>query len=1098
MLRIIRSGFDGSGSLRIKQEIAALSREKKKSYLIVPEQQTVLAESEMSVILPSDAPLYFEATNFTRLANTVFRALGGICGEYCSSAKKALLMWRTLEELAPTLTVTSGGEISAGLVERMLSTVGELQSEGIDPVVLELAAKRAESLSDSRLHSKIEDLSRIYALYKSLLGERYSDTGDDAQMMVTRLAEKPEFFSDASVFIDGFTSFTAPQHKLLELLMQRTELTVYLCMPKHAESFFEYREVAETEKALTSSARRAGVEVKRIFESADASIGSRPLSDITTKLWRNFATFDNVSLQNPDELRILEARTPFEECEFIASDIKRRVMDGARFSDFAIIARSSDKYAGVLDSALTAAGIPIFTSYRRDAESFEAIKLIYSAYSAIRSGFAREDVITYAKCCGGISAAERDEFEMYVNRWQLTGRRFTDGIAWNMNPAGYETSRRESAGKALVRINATRDKLIEPLERFSAAVRRAKTVHEHATALVHFLTDTDTERTLARRAELLSTLGEREAAEENLALWDLICDALDELVEVNGECPADAESFLGQLKVLFASADMGRIPAACDEVTVGDADMLRLSGKKHIYLIGVNAGEFPAPPSDTSYITERDRLTLDSLGLPLKPESEVKNARELFYFTRAFSFAEETLTLLYSACDTRFKSIERAGVIDKLMSIVDGLTVVRISDLPTRELLWTPENALMRFGELADAEREALKSALIATGYEDTVRIAQGNIYNENLHLSEKKPYREGTPIALTQSRLDSFRACPLEHFCRYTVRLSEDEVAEFDASGIGTFIHAILENLFVRLRELGLDAGALTEQERRELTAYAAEKYVAELGEDTEKNSPRLRIKLDRLCRAAGPVVDGLCEEMTHSKFEPRFFELAISKDGVSGPKPVGIGDPERGEVFIYGIIDRVDTYRHGDDVYVRVIDYKTGKKDFSPDELAEGKNLQMLLYLRSLTESREFASELGATDGGKVIPAGVIYVKTNVGDTRVSIPDDAEALQAIRKTQGREGMVLDDEISLSAMDLRYTPLTEPGGSGMPRRNAEKYLYSAEGWQKLSRTVEDAVLRIADGIRSGDASAAPTADHGATKCEYCRFKPICRKPVIK
>ena len=156
------------------------------------------------------------------------------------------------------------------------------------------------------------------------------------------------------------------------------------------------------------------------------------------------------------------------------------------------------------------------------------------------------------------------------------------------------------------------------------------------------------------------------------------------------------------------------------------------------------------------------------------------------------------------------------------------------------------------------------------------------------------------------------------------------------------------------------------------------------------------------------------------------------------------------------------------------------------------------MFLYLRTLTESKEFAGELGVEGDGKVIPAGVIYVKTNVGDTRVSRPDDAEAIQAIRETQGREGMVLDDEISLSAMDLRYTPLTEAGGDGTPRRGAEKYLYSTDGWKDLSKTVERAVLSIAARIRSGDASATPTADHGVTKCEYCRYKPLCRKPMIK
>ena len=57
--------------------------------LIVPEQEAVSAELRFSALLPPSAPLTFEVTNFSRLANTVFRqgrACGGICGPYRSRA----------------------------------------------------------------------------------------------------------------------------------------------------------------------------------------------------------------------------------------------------------------------------------------------------------------------------------------------------------------------------------------------------------------------------------------------------------------------------------------------------------------------------------------------------------------------------------------------------------------------------------------------------------------------------------------------------------------------------------------------------------------------------------------------------------------------------------------------------------------------------------------------------------------------------------------------------------------------------------------------------------------------------------------------------
>ena len=1099
MLKIIRSGFRGGAHARIVSEICRLAEEKKRIYLIVPEQQTVTAESEMAGALPKDAPLYFEATNFTRFANTVFRALGGISGEYCTKTKKALIMWRALEELAPTLNMTAGyREVGAGQVQRMLSAIGELQSKGITAEELELFASRADTLTDSRLSDKLRDLSRVYSLYRSKLLEKYSDTGDDGLMMAKRLLEFPDFLSGAHIYIDGFTSFTEPQYRALEILMKRCELTVSLCIPKGADTFFEYRETADTERRLIGAARLASCELKRFTESDNLAVRADSLAAATTQMWRLFPNNANISLQNEEEIRIIEARTPFDECDFLASDIKRRVMLGDRYSDFAVVARSSDKYEGILDSALAAAGIPHFTSYKRDISSFEAIKLIYSAYGAVRSGFAREDVLTYAKCGhSGISPDERDELEMYVNKWQISGRRFTDGLLWNMSPAGYDASRDDSAPEKLLRINKTKTKLITPLESFSSDVKAARTVRAHAAALMRFLLSVGLEESLERHSQGLALIGEANAAEENSRLWDLICDSLDELVEIGGDFPASAESFLGQLKTVFSSADIGRIPAFCDEVTVGNADMLRLSGKKHVYLLGVNAGEFPGSPADGGFFTDKDKAALSAIGIAMEDEGETVSARELYYFTRAFSYADETVTLIYSSCDARFKSIERAGIVDKLLKLVSGLEVTK----PSTDAIasaWTSEGALMRLSETDESDRESVRAALVASGMGDMLAVAESEITNNSLGLRDAAPYSDGRPIALTQSRLDSFSGCPLEHFCRYTVRLSEEEIAEFNASSIGTFIHAILENFFKALRESGKGAGELSAAERAELTAEAAQKYVSEMGEDTKNASPRLKIKLERLCRAARPVVDGLCEEFSSSKYEPRFFELAISKDGKDGPRPVTISS-EGGDIFIYGIIDRVDTYKKDDDVYVRVIDYNTGRKDFSPEDLGEGKNLQMFLYLRALTESREFADTLGITGGGKAIPAGVIYVKTHIGDTKVKTPDDAAAETAVKEAQSREGMLLSDEESISAMDIRYTPISSKAADGTARKDADKFLYTAEGWEELSRTVEESVKRIADGIRSGTASATPRVEpDGSTKCEYCKFKPICRKPEIK
>ena len=192
MIKIVEGGFFSAAHEIIKNEIRKLVEAEKKVYLIVPEQQTVIAEAEMTDALPKNAPLYFEATNFTRFANTVFRSLGGIGSEYCDKTHKALLMWRTLTELSTELTLTDGKrEINAGTVEKALGAIKEIESLSISTEELTQAEKKIPA-TEGRLSKKLSDLTKIATYYKKLLGEKYTDAGEDAEAVIVKLREIPE------------------------------------------------------------------------------------------------------------------------------------------------------------------------------------------------------------------------------------------------------------------------------------------------------------------------------------------------------------------------------------------------------------------------------------------------------------------------------------------------------------------------------------------------------------------------------------------------------------------------------------------------------------------------------------------------------------------------------------------------------------------------------------------------------------------------------------------------------------------------------------------------------------------------------------------
>jgi ATP-dependent helicase/nuclease subunit B len=57
--------------------------------------------------------------------------------------------------------------------------------------------------------------------------------------------------------------------------------------------------------------------------------------------------------------------------------------------------------------------------------------------------------------------------------------------------------------------------------------------------------------------------------------------------------------------------------------------------------------------------------------------------------------------------------------------------------------------------------------------------------------------------------------------------------------------------------------------------------------------------------------------------------------------------------EISVSGKVDRVDGWVHDGKLYLRIIDYKTGKKSFSLSDIWYGMGMQMLIYLFVLKKS-------------------------------------------------------------------------------------------------------------------------------------------------
>ena len=113
------------------------------------------------------------------------------------------------------------------------------------------------------------------------------------------------------------------------------------------------------------------------------------------------------------------------------------------------------------------------------------------------------------------------------------------------------------------------------------------------------------------------------------------------------------------------------------------------------------------------------------------------------------------------------------------------------------------------------------------------------------------------------------------------------------------------------------------------------------------------------------------IVEHIKRSSFEPLAYEADFA--GKDGLPPIVMELPSGKQIKLTGRIDRIDIFRTGEETYIRIIDYKSGTKDFSLTNVYYGIQLQLITYLDACTESMK--AKFAEAD--LVLPGGILYFK-------------------------------------------------------------------------------------------------------------------------
>ena len=1032
-----------------------VSDEKTGVVYMVPELVSHDTERRLCAVAGDTASRFAEVLTFTRLAKRVSDAAGHGAPECLDNGGRLVAMASATRSLHSKLKAYAAVETRPDFLTGLLDIVDEFKRCCITPYDLQAAAERTEG----SFAQKLEELSLILEAYNAICAQGKRDPRDQMTWLLEQL-EGSSYAREHTFYIDGFPDFTRQHAAILSHLISESDSVVVSlncdCVDSENPA---YEKAGATAGELLRLAKTAGVQVQvLVIQPKNHGI----LAVLP-------ALFQGKIQKNSAALQVYSADSIYSECHIAAEKIVDMARHGIRYRDISIVCPDMAAYGNILNMVFDRYHIPVYQSGTEDILSKSVITTVLAAIDAAVQGYEQGDVLRYLKSpLSPLSVSQCDKVENYALLWRITGNQW--GKEWTNHPDGLCDRWTKSDEDRLAELNRLRNTALTPLLTLGKALKEAVSLQQLVDGVYAFLEAIGLDARLGELAIQLEAEGDLRNSQILGQLWEILLTALEQLTSMLGQTHWDASTFTKLLKLLLSQYDVGTIPAVLDAVTVGPVSAMRCHQTKHLLVLGANEGVFPSYSGASGVLSDRERTQLRALGVPLTGGAMEGLQAEFAEIYGVFCSATETVCV---SCAEQPSYLYR-----RLAEMAGGESKAAPIGVATTE----PMEAVAYLARTGDQfSAEALR---LMEQYQQ-IRAQSAHTLGELSADTVKKLY--GTTLDLSASQVDKLADCRLAYFLRYGLRLKERKPAEVDPAEFGTYVHAVLEDTGRAVMDMGGFHQVTLEQTLKIANDFSLQYIAAHF---SQIDSQRLHYLFRRNAQELEMIVAELWQELQESEFAPIAFELGFGPDKEMDPIYI---EASAMSARLRGFVDRVDAWKQDGGTYYRVVDYKTGKKDFDYCDIYNGLGLQMLLYLFALEEN---GSKLL---GKNPVAAGVQYFPARV--PVVSMDGRADATEAEKerlKLWKRKGLLLADEAVLHAMEpgdkpsrLSYTRKKDGTISGDLADAGQMKLLKAYIFALLGKMVDD--------IASGCVEANPYTRGGRhNACTFCPYGAVCHSETVE
>ena len=1030
----------------------ATARPDERFFVIVPEQATLKMQKDVVKLHPAHAAMNIDVVSFDRLAHVVFSELGIDDSHVLDDIGKMLILRKVLKELQDDLTVYKNKIHLTGFAEEIKSVITELKQYGMDDDQLFLMQESAQEKGNLLLFHKLGDIRLVLRKFNETIKGQYQ-AAEEVLDLFAKVAQQSGKIKDSHIYLDGFTGFTPIQYRLLtSMLKAAKDVNISLTLPEDKIN----ANIKEIDLFYLSN--QTYFRLKECARAAQTEI----LPDIVV-VDENTAAPHIFSYQ---------AANANEEVLFTAKEILRLVReDGYRFRDIAVITGDVEGYYIPVREVFDEADISVFIDYKSSVTEDVLARFFMGALRLVEERFSYDAVFGFLKT--QLTDLKPDEvglLENYCLEFGIRGNRaFSNPFTKNNEDHDLE------------QIDQIRQMFYDGIRDFyfraSAADLKAR---DFQTLLLSLCERYHVQEQMAKIARGLNEEGLLAEAKEYEQIFTLLTELLEQITLLLGEAPVTVSEYREVLENALQEVKIGIIPPSLDAVTFGDLTRTRLDKIRALFFIGVNDGKIPKASSNTGLFTQRERALLRE-NFEIAPTVEEDLYTQQFYLYLMLHKPQDLLYLTYASYSSSGDQLRPSYVLEDLPDLFGAPVEIQPAILPSvnwkQDALRDLAGKMRSFAEkeeVIDPDTQNLLSYFAKADPAAVRTIVDGAFFTNKQTALDAQVAKDlyGDVLRGSVSRYESFNECAFKHFLNYGLRIQKRPEYQVEAADMGTLYHAALEKYGQKLQEEQTSFREISDEDSIRITNACVDEALEDMKNDALFSSKRYEFLTERIRHVTQKTTDVLRAQVKAGLFEPDEFEYSFGED---------IGN----DVRFTGKIDRIDLY-DADDVFVRIIDYKSGAKKFDVQDIYSGLQLQLVAYLSAAIE------KVKQENPEKTVrPGGVYYYLINdsfTDDTKNS--EDKFRMSGL--TSCEEGMIEAADQSLSPEHKKSHIVDVTLTNNGIHKNS--LIANDEEFEHLMGFVRDKITDVSQKIKDGCVDIEPFyRNDGENGCCYCDFKDICR-----